>query len=149
MGLKETVLADLKEAMKNKDEARLAAIRFLQAAIKNREIELRPNAINDQEIIHVIKKICNQLKEAIEQFKNGGRPELADKEAAQLKVLESYLPQQMSRADLEKIIDLVIAETKAQSVKDMGNVIKSTIAKTQGAADNKLISEIVKGRLNP
>lgn len=149
MSLKERVLGDLKEAMKAKDEARLAAIRFMQAAIKNREIELRPNAITDADILLVMKKICSQLKEAIEQFTTGGRPELAAKEAAQLKVIESYMPKQLPREELVKIIDQVIAETKATSIKDMGNVIKGAIAKTQGAADNKMISEIVKGRLNP
>lgn len=148
MGLKEQVLADLKEAMKVKDEARLAAIRFLQAAIKNREIEVRPNAITEQDIIAVVRKLVNQLKDAITQYEQAGRTDLADKEKAQLKVVEGYLPAQMSREDLEKVIAQVMTEVNAQSIKDMGNVIKGVIAKTAGAADNKLISEIVKSKLS-
>lgn len=148
MGLKEQVLADLKEAMKVKDEARLAAIRFLQAAIKNREIEVRPNAITEQDIIAVVRKLVNQLKDAITQYEQAGRTDLADKEKAQLKVVEGYLPAQMSREDLEKVIAQVMTEVNAQSIKDMGNVIKGVITKTAGAADNKLISEIVKSKLS-
>jgi uncharacterized protein YqeY len=148
MGLKETVLGDLKTAMKDKDEARLAAIRFLQAAIKNKEIEVRPNTVSEQDIIAVVRKIGNQLKDAITQFEQAGRTDLADKEKAQLKVIEAYLPQQMSREALEKVIAEVMKETGAASIKDMGTVIKATQAKTAGAADGKMISEIVKAKLS-
>lgn len=147
MGMKETVLADMKTAMKNQDAVKLSALRLLQSAIKNREIELRPNAITDQDIIAVIKKICNQHKDSIEQYTTAGRMDLVDQEKAQLAILEVYLPKQMPREELEKIITQVIAETKASSAKDMGAVMKATIAKTAGTADNKLISEIVKSKL--
>ena len=147
MTMKETILADLKTAMKNQEAVRLSALRFLQSAIKNKEIELRPNAIGDQDVLSVIKKICNQHKDSIEQYTKAGRQDLVDQEKAQLQVVESYLPKQMSKADLEKVITQVIAEIKASSVKDMGAVIKATIAKTAGAADNKAISEIVKTKL--
>lgn len=147
MSLKEKVLADMKEAMKAQDTVRLGAVRFLQAAIKNREIELRPEAITDQEIIAVVRKMTNQIKDAISQFEAAGRTDLADKEKGQIKYIESYLPQQMSREDLEKIITQIIHETKATSVKEMGAVIKGTIALTAGAADSKMISEIVKSKL--
>jgi uncharacterized protein YqeY len=147
MGMKETILADLKVAMKNQEAEKLSAIRFLQSAIKNKEIELRPNAITDADILAVLKKICNQHKDSIEQYTKANRKDLVDQEAAQLKIMEHYLPKQMSREDLEKIITQVIAETKASSVKDMGAVIKATIAKTAGAADNKTISEIIKTKL--
>lgn len=148
MGLKETILSDLKTAMKDKDEARLAAIRFLQAAIKNKEIEVRPNTVTEQDLIGVVRKISNQLKDAITQYEQAGRTDLADKEKAQLKVIEGYLPQQMPREQLEKVIADIIAETNASSIKDMGTVIKATMAKTAGAADSKLISEIVKSKLS-
>jgi uncharacterized protein len=147
MGMKETILAELKTAMKNQETVKLSAIRFLQSAIKNREIELRPATITDQEVLAVIKKICNQHKDSIEQYGNANRYDLVDQEKAQLAVLETFLPTQMPRAELEKVITQVIAEIKASSVKDMGAVIKGTIAKTAGAADNKLISEIVKSKL--
>jgi uncharacterized protein len=148
MSLREKVLADMKEAMKSKDEVRLGAVRFLQAAIKNREIELRPNAITDQDIIQVVRKMSNQIKDAISQFEAAGRTDLADKEKGQIQFIESYLPKQMSREDLEKIIAKVMAEVNATSVKDMGAVIKGTIAATAGAADSKMISEIVKSKLS-
>jgi uncharacterized protein len=148
MSLRDTVLNDLKSAMKEKDEARLAAIRFLQAAIKNKEIEIRPNTVSDADILAVVRKIANQLKDAISQFEAANRHDLADKEKAQLKIIEGYLPKQMSRDALEKIIADIMSETKASSMKDMGTVIKATVAKTAGAADSKMISEIVKAKLS-
>lgn len=147
MGMKETVLSEIKTAMKNQDAVKLSALRMLQSAIKNKEIELRPNAISDQDIMAVIKKICNQHKDSIEQYTKANRQDLVDQEKAQLNVLEGYLPKQMSREDVEKIIMQVIAEVKATSAKDMGTVMKATIAKTGGAADNKIVSEIVKAKL--
>jgi len=148
MAMKETILNDMKTAMKNQDAVKLSAIRFLQSAVKNREIELRPNAITDQDIIAVIKKLVNQHRDSIEQYTKANRPDLVDQEKAQLAVIETYLPAAMSRADLEKVVATVIAETKASSMKDMGAVIKAIIAKTAGAADNKMISELVKAKLS-
>lgn len=97
MSLKEQILADIKEAMKNKEADRLSAIRFLQSAVKNKEIELRPKTIEDQDILGVIKKLAKQRKESIEQYENAGRTDLADKEKFELSVLETYLPEQLSR----------------------------------------------------
>ncbi len=147
MTMKETILNDMKNAMKAQDAVKLSALRFLQSAIKNKEIELRPNAIADQDVIAVIKKMCNQHKDSIEQYSKAGRQDLVDQEKAQLNVIEAYLPKQMSRDELEKVIAAVIAETKAATMKDMGAVIKATMAKTAGAADGKMISEIVKAKL--
>src|SRR5687768_4364587 len=97
MELREKVLADMKDAMRAKDPLKLETIRFLQSAIKNKEIELRPNTITNEEVMGVIKKLVKQRKESIEQFQAAGRMDLADKESAELKVLENYLPQQMNR----------------------------------------------------
>lgn len=148
MGMKETILAEIKTAMKNQDAVRLSALRMLQSAIKNKEIELRPATITDQDVMAVIKKICNQHKDSIEQYTKANRQDLVDNEKSQLAVLEGFLPKQMAREEVEKIIAQVMADIKATSVKDMGAVIKGTIAKTGGAADNKLISEIVKSKLS-
>ncbi len=147
MAMKEIILNDMKNAMKAQDAVKLSALRFLQSAIKNKEIELRPKAIADQDVIAVIKKLCNQHKDSIEQYSKAARQDLVDNEQAQLKVIEAYLPKQMSREELEKVIVQIIAETKAASMKDMGAVIKATMAKTAGAADGKMISEIVKTKL--
>lgn len=147
MGLKEKILDDMKNAMKSQEADRLSAIRFLQSAVKNREIELRPNAINDQEIIGVIKKLVKQRQDSIEQFEKGGRKDLADKEKFELSVLETYLPKQMSADELGKVVAEVIAALGANSIKQMGAVIKEVQARTAGAADNRQVSELVKSRL--
>lgn len=148
MDIREQVMTDVKTAMKDKDALKLTTLRSLQAAIKNREIELRPNAISSDEVIGVIKKLVKQRKESIEQFTTGGRQDLADQESAELKILEHYLPAQMGREQVEKIVAEVIAATGAKTVKDMGPVMKEVQARTAGAADNKLVSEIVRAKLS-
>lgn len=147
MGLREKILDDIKNAMKNKEADRLAAVRFLQSAIKYREIELRPNAITDQEVIGVIKKLAKQRKDSISEFEKAGRMELVDKEKFELSVLEEYLPQQMSEADLKKVVEDVIAALGAKDIKQMGAVIKEVMARTAGTADGKMISDLVKSKL--
>lgn len=147
MNLKEKILADLKEAMKSKDQERLNTIRFLQSEIKYREIELRPAAITDAEVINVIKKLVKQRKESIEQFAQASRDDLVAKEKYELSVLETYLPTQMSKEQIAALVDEVAKSLNATSIKQMGAVIKEVQARTQGAADNKLISEVVKAKL--
>lgn len=147
MEIREQLMADVKDAMKSKDQLKLNTLRFLQAAVKNREIELRPNPITSDEVMGVIKKLVKQRKESIEQYKAGGRQDLADQEAAELKVLEGYLPAQMGRDQVEKVVTEVIAALGAKSVKDMGPVMKEVIARTAGAADNKTVSELIKSKL--
>jgi hypothetical protein len=148
MEIREKIMNDMKTAMREKDQVRLEAIRFLQAAIKNREIEVRPNAITGDDVLSVIKKMVKQRKESIEQYQAANRQDLVDKENAELKVIETYLPAQMSKEQIEQIVVQVIAETKASSIKDMGSVMKAVIAKTAGAADNKLVSEAIKAKLS-
>lgn len=148
MEVREKLMADMKDAMRTKDQVRLEAIRFLQAAIKNREIEVRPNAITADDVLAVIKKMVKQRKESIEQYQTAGRQDLVDKEASELKILENYLPAQMSREQIEAVVTAVIAETKAASIKDMGTVMKAVVAKTAGAADNKIVSEVIKAKLS-
>lgn len=147
MQIREKLTADMKEAMKAKDQVRLEAIRFLQSAIKNREIELRPNPINQDEVLGVVKKMVKQRKESIDQYQAAGRQDLVDKEATELKIIEAYLPAQMSKDQIEKLVLETIAELKASTIKDMGPVMKSVIAKSQGTADNKIVSELIKAKL--
>jgi uncharacterized protein YqeY len=149
MEIKEKMMNDLKEAMKAKDQVRLDAIRFLQAAIKNKEIDSRPNPITADDVLAVIKKMIKQRKESIEQYQNAGRTDLVEKETKELNVIEAYLPPQMSKEQVEAIVTATITELKAASVKDMGPVMKAVIAKTAGQADNKLVSELIKAKLNP
>ncbi len=147
MTLREHLMSDLKEAMKSKDQLKVDAIRFLQAAIKNREIEARPAAITEQDILAVVKKMAKQRKESIDQYQKANRQDLVDKESAELKLIEAYLPQQLSEDQVRSTIKDVINALSATSIKQMGAVIKEVQARTQGTADNKLVSEIVKASL--
>ena len=147
MSLREQVLADMKEAMKTRQADRLSAIRMLQAAMKNKEIELRPNEMTEQDALSVVKKLTKQRKDSIEEYAKAGRQDLVDKEAFELTVLEAYLPPQLTKEQIEKMVDEVIAALGAKDLKQMGAVIKEVQAKAAGAADGKTISEVVKSRL--
>jgi uncharacterized protein YqeY len=147
MALGEQIRKDITEAMKAKDAPRLSALRMVQAAFKNREIELRPAAMPEDEYLGVIKKLVKQRKESIEQFQQAGRQDLVDNETAELKLLESYMPAQLSREQIEKIVADVIAATGATTVKQMGQVMKEAQAKAGGQADNKVMSDIIKSKL--
>lgn len=148
MSLKVKIMDELKEAMKSKDQVKLSTLRFLNAQIKNKEIDLRPNAISEDDIVSVIKKSVKQRQDSIEQYQNAKRQDLADAEIAELKILESYLPQMMSEDQVKTYVLEAIKETGATEAKDMGKVMKAVMAKTKGQADNKLISELVKQTLS-
>lgn len=148
MEIREKLTADVKAAMIAKDSVKLGALRMLQAAIKNREIDMRPDPITSDEVLGVIKKLVKQRKESIDQFQQAGRQDLVDQESAELKVLEVYLPAQMGREQIESLVTEVIAALGAKTVKDMGPVMKEVIAKSGGAADNKVVSEIIKAKLS-
>jgi hypothetical protein len=147
MEIREQLMADVKDAMRAKDQLKLNTLRFLQSAVKNREIELRPNPITSDEVMSVLKKLVKQRKESIEQYQAGNRQDLVDQEAAELKVLEAYLPAQMGKEQVEKVVTEVIAALGAKTVKDMGPVMKEVIARTAGTADNKTVSEVIKSKL--
>lgn len=147
MGLKEKILDDMKEAMKSKDAEKLSAIRMLQAAVKNREIELRPNGITEQDVLGVVRKMAKQRKDSITEFEKAARPDLADKEKAELKIIEVYLPAQMSPEQLTAIVEEVIKTQNATSQKQMGAVVKEVMLKANGMADGKMISDLVRSKL--
>lgn len=147
MSIREKIMEDVKNAMKAKESDRLNAIRFLQSAIKYREIELRPNAITDQDILGVIRKLTKQRQDSIAEFEKAGRTDLVAKEKFELGILEQYLPAQMDPAQVTKIVEEVIQSVGATSIKQMGAVMKEVQARTAGQADNKLISELVKSKL--
>jgi hypothetical protein len=148
MEIREKVAADVKAAMIAKESVKLGALRMLQAAVKNREIEMRPDPITGDEVLGVLKKLVKQRKESIDQFQQAGRQDLVDQETAELKVLEVYLPAQMSREQIETLVSEVITALNAKTVKDMGPVMKEVIAKSGGAADNKIVSEVIKSKLS-
>lgn len=149
MGLRDQISADIKDAMRAKEMAKLNALRMVQSAFKNREIELRPEPMNEDEHITVIKKLVKQRKESIEQYQAAKRQDLVDAESAELALLEKYLPAQLSREQIEKVVTEVIAATKASTIKDMGTVMKEVQVRTSGAADNKIVSEVIKSKLTP
>lgn len=147
MSLKQKILDDIKDAMKNKEATLLSTLRFLNAAIKNKEIEVRPNAITDDDIIGVIKKSVKQRQDSIEQYEKAGRPELAENEKVELKILETYLPAMLSEEQIAAIVKEAITATGATSMKDMGGVMKYVQEKTAGSADNRIVSQLVKSSL--
>jgi uncharacterized protein YqeY len=146
MGLREQIDSDIKDAMKSGAKDKVSALRMLSAALKNKQIEKRA-PLTDGEVADTVRSLIKQRKDSIEQFGKGGRQDLVDKEAAEVAVLEVYLPQQMAREEIEKIVREVIGQTGAQGAKDMGKVMKALVPILAGRADNKLVSELVKGSL--
>jgi uncharacterized protein YqeY len=149
MSLKQQILDDTKEAMKARNADKVNTLRFLQAAVKNKEIEIRPNALTDEDVVTVLRKSVKQRQDSIEQYVSAGRTDLADKEKMELSIIEGYLPKQMSADQIEAVVKQAIKDVGATSPKEMGAVMKAVQAKTQGTADNKIVSEIVKKLLQP
>jgi uncharacterized protein len=146
MQLRERLQTEMKEAMKSRDALRLSTIRMVISAVKNRDIELR-RELNDAEITETIATLCKQRRESIKLFKEAGRQELVDKEEAELALMISFLPQQLTREELVSLVEKAITETGAASGKDMGKVMKALAPSVSGRADGKLVSEIVKEKL--
>ena len=145
--LEEQLQKDYFQAMKDRDTVKSSTVNFLRAQLKNIRIEKRSEALEDTDVVAVIKKQIKQRQDSIEQYKKGGRNDLADKETAEMAILRSYLPEELSEPALRQLIEQAIRETGAQSMKDMGNVIKAVAAKAQGRADNRVVSELVKKAL--
>jgi len=140
-----TAIAD---AMRKQDAGRLGALRMLKAALMNREVE-RGRALDDTEARQVVTSLVKQRKDSIEQFKKGGREDLADKEAAEITILEAYLPPAADPALIDRAVADAIAETGATSAKDMGRVMKAAMAKLAGqSVDGKTVNELVKQKLS-
>lgn len=145
--LKEKIDADLKEAMKSKNELTLSVLRMLKSAIKYKEVEPGAKALDDAGITTVIGTLIKQRRDSVEQFKSGGRPEMAEKEEKEIAVLQGYLPQQLSKEELSAAVAQAISESGAKSAKDMGAVMKAVMPKVQGKAEGKAISDEVKAQL--
>jgi len=141
--------AAIADAMRQRDPVRLSALRMLKAALTNREIE-RGRALDAAESLQVVASLVKQRKDSIEQFTKGGRPDLAQKEAAEIVVLDAYLPPSADPAVVERAVDEAIQETGAASPKDMGRVMKAAMAKLAGqSVDGKAVNELVRQRLTP
>jgi uncharacterized protein YqeY len=141
------VSAAIVDAMRKHDPARLSALRMLKAALMNREVE-KKRALDEGESRQVVSVLVKQRKDSIEQFVAGGRQDLADREAAEIAVLEAYLPAALDPAVLEQAVVDAIAETGSSSAKDMGRVMKAVMAKLAGqAVDGKAVNELVRAKL--
>jgi hypothetical protein len=147
MSLKERIVSDLTSAMKAKDAPRLSALRMVKASVMNREIE-KGGELSDEEMTKTLQSLVKQRRDSIEQYDKAGRQELADKERAEIEVIEAYLPQAATREEIEQAIGAAISETGASSMRDMGAVMKAAQARLSGRnADGRTVSEIVKAKL--
>jgi len=146
MGLREKIDTDVKDALKSGAKDRLSTLRMLNAALKNKQIDKR-RPLTEEEVVETVRSLIKQRRDSVEQFAKGGRQDLVDKESAEINVLETYLPQQLSREELEVMVRAVITSTAAQGAKDMGKVMKALIPLIGGRADGKLVSELVKNAL--
>lgn len=146
MGIREQIDADIKTAMKSGAKDKVSTLRMLSAALKNKQIDKRA-PLTDGEVVDTVRSLIKQRKDSIEQFAKGGRQDLVDKETSEVAILDVYLPQQMAREEIEKIVREVIGQTGAQGAKDMGKVMKALVPLLAGRADNKLVSELVKQSL--
>lgn len=147
MAFLDRINEDLKAAMKNKDSERLSTLRMVKTAIKNREID-KMAALTDEEAMKVLQSLIKQRRDSIEQYQKAGRTELAEKEAAEIKVIEEYLPAALGEAAIARAVEEAIAEIGASSMKEMGAVMKAVMAKLAGqTVDGKVVNQIVKSKL--
>ena len=148
MSLKDQLTADLTTAMKAKDAGRLGTLRMVKAALMNRQIE-KGGELTDEEVQKALQSLVKQRRDSVEQYQKAGRAELAEREQAEIGVIEAYLPRAATPEEIGNAVDAAIAETGASSMKEMGQVMKAAMANLQGKnADGKLVSEAVKTKLS-
>jgi uncharacterized protein len=148
MALREQLDADMKTALREKDQLRLSTIRMIKSAMKYKETE--PGAsglLDDSGILQVVTSEIKKRRDSVAEYEKANRPDLADKEKAEIVVLQAYLPEQLTPAELEKMVADAIAETGAQGPKDMGKVMKVLTPRIQGRADGKVAADLVKQKL--
>jgi uncharacterized protein len=150
MGISEQIQKDMVDAMRSRDELRLSTLRMVKAAIKNKEVDKRA-PLDDKEVQQVLATLIKQRRDSIEQFTKGGRQELADKEAAEIKLIEGYLPKAMGEEQIAEVVKSTIAEMGSPTMKDMGTVMKNVMAKLQATGarvEGKTVSDLVKKHLS-
>lgn len=146
--LEERILNEYKEAMKQRDTLKSSVLSFLRADIMNVAVAKKKNKLDDAETISVIKKQIKQRQDSIEQFTQGNRQDMAEKEQKELEILKTYLPPELSQEEIKRIIEEVVSATAASGMKDMGKVMKEVGVKIAGQADGKLVSDLVRARLS-
>jgi uncharacterized protein YqeY len=147
MALKETLDAELKSAMKEKDALRLSVVRMLKSAIKYREIEIG-KPLDDAGVLAVISSEIKRRRDSVEQYRAGNRQDLVDQEEGEIRILQAWLPAQLSPDELRAKVDAAIAQVGAKGPKDMGAVMKALLPEVQGKAEGKVVSDLVKSRLS-
>ena len=147
--LKERIDADLKEAMRSRDEVGTTVLRAIKSAVKYKEVEPGAHALDDAGVMSVIQTLITRGRDSVEQFRAGARADLVEKEEKEIAKLQSYLPAQMSPDELRAEVRAVIAQVGAKGPKDMGAVMKALLPKVQGKAEGKAVSEAVKAELTP
>lgn len=147
MSVKETLQNDIKTAMKAKNKEELEVLRFLSAAVKQKEIDGKVE-LGDEEVFSIIQSQLKRRKESISQFEKGGRDDLVAKEKKGVEIIERYLPEALSEEELKAIVEAAVKETGASSPQDMGKVMKAVMPKTGGRADGKVINQLVRGFLS-
>ena len=148
MSLKERLMADLKQAMRDRDAVRRASIRMVRAAVKNAEIDWQREATDD-EVVALIAQEVKRRKEAIEMFRQGRRDDLVAEEQAEMAVLCSYLPEQMSPDEIEETVRQIIADLGATNMKQLGTVMRQAMSQLKGKADGRLVNQIAREILSP
>jgi len=148
MTVLEKIQTQMTDAMRNKDQLRLSVLRMMKSALKNKEIE-KMKPLDDGEAVSVLNTLVKQRKDSVDQFRKGGREELAQKEESEIKIIEEYLPAAASEDDIRKAIEEAVQETGAASIKDMGKVMKAALASLAGkSADGSRVSQLVKEKLS-
>ena len=147
MAFKSKIEQEMILAAKANDKIRLSSLRLMKNGLHNREIDLK-RELDEAEFLQLLSGMVKQRKDSIEQFEKGGRPDLVEKETAELKVIQEFLPAQMPEADVDALIDETIRETGAAGVRDMGKVMKALMPKVAGKADGKAVGEKVRLRLS-
>ena len=148
MTLQEKIQSDLAGAMRSKEPLRLSVLRMMKSAVKNKEID-KMKSLEEPEVIAVLTTLVKQRKDSVEQFRKGGREEMAQKEEAEIKIIEEYLPAAASEDEIRRAIEDAVQETGAASIKDMGKVMKATMVRLAGkTADGSRISQLVREKLS-
>ncbi|MDJ0633545.1 MAG: GatB/YqeY domain-containing protein [Xenococcaceae cyanobacterium] len=151
MSLKDRIGEDIKSAMKAKDKIRLETVRSIKKVILEKEVALRPkgqDSLTEEQEIEVLSQQAKQRRDSIEQYRNGGREDLAEKEAQELAIIETYLPKQLSDEEVNSILDEIIASVGATTAKDLGKVMGVAMKQLKGKADGKKIQAMVKEKLS-
>jgi len=148
MNLQDKIQSHMADAMRSKDQLRLSVLRMMKTAIKNKEVD-KMKVLDESEAIAVLNTLVKQRKDSAEQFRTGGREEMARKEEAEIKIVEEYLPAAASEEDIRRAIGEAVEETGASSIKDMGKVMKATMVRLSGkTADGSRVSQLVKEKLS-